>query len=284
VGSSVFHPEASRVARLTSGGRYGFAQSVFQVGGNAGQAIGPLLVALVVIPNGQAHVAWFAFAAVLGIAILSRVGVWYRDHLAERRAAGVTVSRISPFSRRQVYTAIGILVALTFSKNFYMAAFASYYNFFLMDRFAVSVQDAQIYLFIFLGAVALGTYFGGPIGDRIGRKPILWLSILGVLPLAALLPFVNLLWTNVLAVLIGIVMASAFPAIVVYAQEILPGRVGMIAGLFFGFAFGMGGIGAVAIGWFADQWGLQFAFQLCALLPAIGLLVWFLPDLDRAEA
>ncbi|MGE3738908.1 MAG: MFS transporter [Geminicoccaceae bacterium] len=284
VGSSVFHPEASRVARLASGGRYGFAQSVFQVGGNAGQAIGPLLVALVVIPNGQAHVAWFAFAAVLGIAILSRVGVWYRTHLAERRASGATVSRISPFSRRQVYMAIGVLIALTFSKNFYMAAFASYYNFFLMDRFSVPVQDAQIYLFVFLGAVALGTYFGGPIGDRIGRKPILWLSILGVLPLAALLPFVNLLWTNVLAVLIGIVMASAFPAIVVYAQEILPGRVGMIAGLFFGFAFGMGGIGAVAIGWFADQWGIQFAFQLCALLPAIGLLVWFLPDLDHAEA
>ncbi|MGD9510367.1 MAG: MFS transporter [Geminicoccaceae bacterium] len=284
VGSSVFHPEASRVARLASGGRYGFAQSVFQVGGNAGQAIGPLLVALVVIPNGQAHVAWFAFAAVLGIAILSRVGVWYRTHLAERRASGATVSRISPFSRRQVYMAIGVLIALTFSKNFYMAAFASYYNFFLMDRFSVPVQDAQIYLFVFLGAVALGTYFGGPIGDRIGRKPILWLSILGVLPLAALLPFVNLLWTNVLAVLIGIVMASAFPAIVVYAQEILPGRVGMIAGLFFGFAFGMGGIGAVAIGWFADQWGIQFAFQLCASLPGIGLLVWFLPDLDHAEA
>ena len=284
VGSSVFHPEASRVARLASGGRYGFAQSVFQVGGNAGQAIGPLLVALIVIPNGQVHAAWFALAAVLGIVILSRVGVWYRDHLAERRASGATVSRISPFPRRQVYLGIGVLIALTFSKNFYMAAFASYYNFFLMDRFAVPVQDAQIYLFVFLGAVALGTYFGGPIGDRIGRKPILWLSILGVLPLAALLPFVNLFWTNVLAVLIGIVMASAFPAIIVYAQEILPGRVGMIAGLFFGFAFGMGGIGAVAIGWVADLQGIQFAFQLCALLPAIGLLVWFLPDLDRAEA
>ena len=284
VGSSVFHPEASRVARLASGGRYGFAQSVFQVGGNAGQAIGPLLVALIVIPNGQVHAAWFALAAVLGIVILSRVGVWYRDHLAERRASGATVSRISPFPRRQVYLGIGVLIALTFSKNFYMAAFASYYNFFLMDRFAVPVQDAQIYLFVFLGAVALGTYFGGPIGDRIGRKPILWLSILGVLPLAALLPFVNLFWTNVLAVLIGIVMASAFPAIIVYAQEILPGRVGMIAGLFFGFAFGMGGIGAVAIGWVADLQGIQFAFQLCALLPAIGLLVWLLPDLDRAEA
>ena len=283
VGSSVFHPEASRVARLASGGRYGFAQSIFQVGGNAGQAIGPLLVALIVIPNSQAYVAWFALAAVLGIAILSRVGVWYRNHLAERRAAGAAVSRISPFTRREAVSAIAILIALTFSKNFYMAAFASYYNFFLIDRFAVPVQDAQIYLFVFLGAVALGTYFGGPIGDRIGRKPVLWLSILGVLPLAVLLPFANLFWTNALAVVIGILMASAFPAIVVYAQEILPGRVGMIAGLFFGFAFGMGGIGAVAIGWIADLQGIQFAFQLCALLPAIGLLVWFLPDLDRAE-
>ncbi len=284
IGSSVFHPEASRVARLASGGRYGFAQSLFQVGGNAGQAIGPLLVALVVIPNGQAYVAWFALAAVLGIAILSRVGVWYRDHLAARRASGASISRTLPFARRKVVAGIAILIALTFSKNFYMAAFASYYNFFLMDRFVVSVQTAQIFLFVFLGSVALGTYFGGPIGDRIGRKPILWLSIVGVLPLALLLPFVNLFWTNVLAVLIGIVMASAFPAIIVYAQELLPGRVGMIAGLFFGFAFGMGGIGAVAIGWLADLRGIQFAFQLCAILPAIGLLVAFLPDLDDPTA
>jgi len=284
VGSSIFHPEASRVARLASGGRYGFAQSLFQVGGNAGQAIGPLLVALVVIPNGQAYVAWFALAAVLGIAILSRVGVWYRDHLAARRASGASISRTLPFARRKVVAGIAILIALTFSKNFYMAAFASYYNFFLMDRFVVSVQTAQIFLFVFLGSVALGTYFGGPIGDRIGRKPILWLSIVGVLPLALLLPFVNLFWTNVLAVLIGIVMASAFPAIIVYAQELLPGRVGMIAGLFFGFAFGMGGIGAVAIGWLADLRGIQFAFQLCAILPAIGLLVAFLPDLDDPTA
>jgi FSR family fosmidomycin resistance protein-like MFS transporter len=283
VGSSVFHPEATRVARLASGGRNGFAQSVFQVGGNAGQAVGPLLVALVVIPNGQAHVAWFAFAAVLGIAILSRVGVWYRTHLAERRASGATVSRISPFSRRQVYTAIGVLIALTFSKNFYMAAFASYYNFFLMDRFAVPVQDAQIYLFVFLGAVALGTYFGGPIGDRIGRKPILWLSILGVLPLAALLPFVNLLWTNVLAVLIGIVMASAFPAIVVYAQELVPGRVGMISGLFYGLSFGVAAISAAALGWAADVIGIVEVYRIIAFLPAIGLLAAFLPK-AAAEA
>ena len=284
VGSSVFHPEASRVARLAAGGRYGFAQSVFQVGGNAGQAIGPLLVALVVIPNGQIHAAWFALAAVIGIAILSRVGLWYRDHLAERRASGAVVPRLSPVARNKVILAVGVLVALTFSKNFYMAAFASYYNFFLIDRFALSVQSAQIHLFVFLGAVAIGTFVGGPIGDRIGRKPVLWISILGVLPLSLALPFVNLFWTDVLAILIGLIMASAFPAIVVYAQELLPGRVGMVGGLFFGLAFGLGGIGAVLIGWLADAQGIQFAFQLSALLPAIGLLVVFLPDLDRRAA
>lgn len=283
VGSSVFHPEASRVARLASGGRFGFAQSLFQVGGNAGQAIGPLLVALVVIPNGQAHAAWFALAAVLGVGLLTRVGVWYRNHLAARRKSGHSESRALPIARSKVLLAIAILIALTFSKNFYMAAFASYYNFFLMDRFSVPIQNAQIYLFVFMGAVALGTFFGGPIGDRIGRKPILWLSIAGVLPLSLLLPFVDLLWTNLLAFAVGFIMASAFPAIVVYAQELMPGRVGMIAGLFFGLAFGMGGIGAVAIGWIADLRGIQFAFQLCALLPVLGLLVAFLPDLDQAH-
>jgi MFS transporter, FSR family, fosmidomycin resistance protein len=284
VGSSVFHPEASRVARLASGGRYGFAQSLFQVGGNSGQAIGPLLVALVVIPNGQIYAAWFALAAVVGILLLSRVGVWYRDHLAERRAAAVATPPLSPVGRNRAIGAVAVLLALTFSKNFYMAAFASYYNFFLMDRFALPVQSAQFYLFVFMGAVALGTFVGGPVGDRIGRKPILWISMLGVLPLSLALPFAGLFWTDVLAVLIGLTMASAFPAIVVYGQEFLPGRVGMIAGLFFGFAFGMGGIGAVAIGWLADLQGIQFAFQLCAALPAIGLLVVFLPDLERARA
>ena len=284
IGSSVFHPEASRVARLASGGRYGFAQSLFQVGGNTGQAIGPLLVALIVIPHGQEHAAWFALAAVVGIVILSRVGVWYRDHLAARRQSGATVSKVSPVGRNRTIAAIAILIALTFSKNFYMAAFASYYNFFLMDRFALSVQDAQLFLFLFMGAVALGTFVGGPVGDRIGRKPILWLSIVGVLPLSLALPFVDLFWTNVLAVVIGIVMASAFPAIIVYAQELMPGRVGMVAGLFFGFAFGMGGIGAVAVGWLADLRGIQFAFQVCAILPALGLLVAFLPNLDKLAA
>jgi FSR family fosmidomycin resistance protein-like MFS transporter len=284
IGSSVFHPEASRVARLAARGRYGFAQSVFQVGGNAGQAISPLLVALLVIPNGQLYIAWFALAALIGIGILSRVGLWYRDHLALRRTGGAAVTALSPVRRNRVIAAVAILLALTFSKNFYMAAFASYYTFFMIHRFAVSVGSAQLHLFVFLGAVALGTLIGGPIGDRIGRKPILWLSILGVLPLSLALPFVNLFWTDVLAVLIGLTMASAFPAIVVYAQQLLPGRVGMIGGLFFGFAFGMGGIGAALIGWLADAGGIEWAFRLCALLPAIGLLVVFLPSLDEKPA
>ena len=284
VGSSVFHPEASRVTRLASGGRYGFAQSVFQVGGNGGQAVGPLLVALVVLPNGQAHAAWFALAAVIGIVILSRVSLWYRDHLASRSQRKAPAPAVAPVSRNRAMVAVAILIALTFSKNFYMAAFASYYVFFLIERFGVSVGAAQIHLFVFLGAVALGTLVGGPLGDRIGRKPVLWLSIVGVLPLSLALPFVSLLWTDVLAVVIGLVMASAFPAIIVYAQELLPGRVGMIGGLFFGFAFGMGGIGAALIGWLADVRGIGWAFQLSALLPAIGLLVVFLPDLDRRRA
>jgi len=280
IGSSVFHPEASRVARLASGGRYGLAQSVFQVGGNAGQAISPLVVALLVIPNGQLHIAWFAFAAVIGIAILGRVGVWYRGHLAMHRTRAAAAGP-SPVGRNRAIVALAVLLALTFSKNFYAAAFSSYYTFFMIDRFALSIGSAQIHLFLFLGAIAVGTLIGGPIGDRIGRKPILWISILGVLPLSLALPFVPLFWTDVLAVLIGLTMASAFPAIVVYAQQLLPGRVGMIGGLFFGFAFGMGGIGAALVGWLADVGGVQWAFQLCALLPAIGLLVVFLPDLDE---
>jgi FSR family fosmidomycin resistance protein-like MFS transporter len=280
IGSSVFHPEGSRVARLAAGRRYGFAQSVFQVGGNAGQAISPLLVALLVIPNSQLYIAWFALAALIGIGILSRVGLWYRDRVALRRT-GDAVLALSPVGRNRVIAAVAILLALTFSKNFYTAAFTSYFTFFMIDRFAVSVGSAQIHLFLFLGAVAVGTLIGGPIGDRIGRKPILWISMLGVLPLSLALPFANLFWTDVVAVLIGLTMASAFPAIVVYAQQLLPGRVGMIGGLFFGFAFGMGGTGAVLIGWLADVWGIEWAFRLCALLPAIGFLVVFLPDLDE---
>jgi FSR family fosmidomycin resistance protein-like MFS transporter len=256
---------------------------VFQVGGNAGQAISPLVVALLVIPNGQLYIAWFALAALIGIGILSRVGRWYRDHLALRRTSSA-VAALSPVGRNRVMAAVTILLALTFCKNFYTAAFASYYTFFVMERFALSVGSAQIHLFVFLGAVAVGTLIGGPLGDRIGRKPILWISMVGVLPLSLALPYTNLFWTNVLAVLIGLTMASAFPAIIVYAQELLPGRVGMIGGLFFGFAFGMGGVGAAVIGWLADARGIEWAFQVCALLPAIGLLVVFLPNLDEQRA
>ena len=281
VGSSVFHPEASRVARLASGGRYGFAQSVFQVGGNAGQALGPLLVALIVIPNGQGHAAWFALAAVVGVVLLTNVGRWYRDHLALRQGVKAAAPHVSPYTRGRVIAAVAILLALTMSKNFYTSAFASYYAFFLIERFGLSTQAAQIHLFVFLGAVAVGTVLGGPLADRIGRKPVLWVSILGVLPLSLALPFANLFWTDALGVLIGLTLASAFPVILVYAQELLPGRVGMIGGLFFGFAFGTGGIGAVMVGWLADVWGIEFAFRLCALLPAIGLLIAFLPELDR---
>jgi FSR family fosmidomycin resistance protein-like MFS transporter len=282
VGSSIFHPEASRVARLASGGRYGFAQSLFQVGGNSGQALGPLLVAAIVVPNGQPHVAWFLGLGLLGLVLLHRVGRWYAAHLEEQRRRPVAAVRPAPpVGRRAVVVALAVLIALTFSKNIYTAFFQSYYAFYLIHRFGVGVGAAQLHLFLFLAATAAGTFFGGPLGDRIGRKPVLWLSIAGVLPLTLAMPFLGLFWTAVLAVLVGFLMASAFPAIVVYAQELLPGRVGMIAGLFFGFAFGMGGIAAAVLGWLADLSSIEAVFTGVALTPAIGLLVWFLPDLDR---
>lgn len=282
VGSSIFHPEASRVARLASGGRYGFAQSLFQVGGNSGQALGPLLVALLVVPAGQAHAAWFALLGLAGILLLARVGRWYAAHLAELRSRpGTTTRPASPVGRRAVAIALVVLIALTFSKNIYTAFFASYYAFYLIDRFGLGVGAAQIHLFLFLAATAAGTFFGGPLGDRIGRKPVLWLSIAGVLPFTLAMPFLGLFGTAVLAVLVGFLMASAFPAIVVYAQELLPGRVGTIAGLFFGFAFGMGGIAAAVLGRLADLTSIETVFGLVAVTPAVGLAVWFLPDLDR---
>lgn len=283
-GSAVFHPEASRVARLASGGRYGMAQSVFQVGGNTGQAVGPLLVALIVVPFGQGHAAWFALAALLGILLLGRVGVWYRGHLAELRRMPTRTPPPPPLSRARTRLAIAVLLALTFSKNFYMSAFASYYPFFLIERFGLSIQAAQVQLFLFLGAAALGTFLGGPVGDRVGGRAIMWASILGVLPLTLALPFAALWLTGVLAFLIGLLMAAAFPAIVVHAQELLPGRVGMIAGLFFGFAFGMGGIGAAVVGWLADVTDVAFAFRLCGLLPALGLAMLWLPRTERPHA
>jgi FSR family fosmidomycin resistance protein-like MFS transporter len=282
-GSSVFHPESSRVARMASGGRHGLAQSVFQVGGNVGSAVGPLLAAFIVLPRGQSSVAWFSCAALLGMFVLFNVGHWYKLHglaLLKPRGAGSGAAAVAP-PRKQVMVAIGLLLALIFSKYFYLASLTSYYTFYLIHRFDVTVQNAQLLLFIFLAAVALGTIVGGPLGDRFGRKYVIWASILGVLPFTLILPHANLLWTAVLTVPIGMILASAFPAIVVYAQELMPGRTGTVAGLFFGFAFGMGGIGAAVLGKLADAYGITVVYQLCAFLPLIGLLAAFLPNVEH---
>ena len=280
-GSSVFHPESSRIARLASGGRHGFAQSVFQVGGNAGSATGPLLAAFIVLPFGQRSIAWFSLVALLGIVLLTRVGGWYRRHMLERPQHAAAHVAEHGLPRGQVVGAIAVLLALIFSKYFYLASLVSYYTFYLIEHFGVSVQSAQLHLFLFLGAIALGTLVGGPVGDRIGRKYVIWASILGVLPFTLLLPHANLFWTSVLTVVIGLILSSAFSAILVYAQELLPGKVGMIAGLFFGFAFGMGGIAAAVLGQIADANGIEFVYRICAYLPAIGLLTVFLPDLHE---
>jgi FSR family fosmidomycin resistance protein-like MFS transporter len=282
-GSSVFHPESSRVARMASGGRHGLAQSVFQVGGNFGTAIGPLLAAFIVLPHGQSSVLWFSCAALLGIFVLVNVGHWYKLHgmaLLKPRASAAG-AHAAP-TQKQVMVAISVLLALIFSKYFYLASLTSYYTFYLISRFHVSVQASQVYLFVFLGSVALGTILGGPVGDRIGRKYVIWGSIVGVLPFTLLLPHANLLWTAVLTVPIGVILASAFPAIIVYAQELLPGRTGTVAGLFFGFAFGMGGIGAAVLGKVADSFGINLVYEICAFLPVIGLLAGFLPDVDSS--
>ncbi len=285
-GSSVFHPESSRVARMASGGQHGLAQSVFQVGGNLGSSLGPLLAAFVVLPHGQRSVAWFSCAALVGILVLIQVGHWYKDHgiarLAPRGGRG-DAERLAAASRR-VAGAIAVLLVLIFSKYFYLASLTSYYTFYLINHFGVSVEASQLYLFVFLGAVALGTIIGGPLGDRFGRKYIIWLSIVGVLPFTLVLPHVNLLWTAVLTVPIGLILASAFPAIIVYAQELLPGKTGTISGLFFGFAFGMGGIGAAVLGQLADHTSIEFVYQVCAFLPALGLLAGLLPNVERAQA
>lgn len=278
-GSSVFHPESSRVARMASGGQHGLAQSVFQVGGNAGTAIGPLLAAFVVLRYGQGSVAWFSLAALLGIFLLVQVGHWYKLHGLHRMKshAARREGHAGP-SRRHVALAMAVLLALVFSKFIYMASMTSYYTFYLINQFDVSLQSAQLHLFVFLAAVAIGTLAGGPIGDRIGRKTVIWASILGVLPFTLLLPHANLFWTGILSVPIGMILASAFPAIIVYAQELVPARVGAVAGTFFGFAFGLGGIGAAALGALADMTTITFVFGVCAFLPAIGILAAFLPD------
>lgn len=277
IGSAIFHPESSRVARLASGGRYGFAQSVFQVGGNVGTAIGPLLAAFIIVPRGQGSVAWFCIAAIIGIIVLARVASWYKAHMAANAGKKRAV-HVHSLPRNTVIVALVILALLTFSKNIYMASIGSYYTFFVIERFGVTVQQSQLMLFVFLGASALGTVVGGPIGDRFGSKVVIWFSILGVLPFTLAMPFANLPLTILLSAIVGFIMASSFPAIIVMAQELVPGRVGMIAGVFFGFAFGMGGIAAAVLGLVADARGITFVYAVCAFLPALGLLTVFLPS------
>ncbi|MXQ10287.1 MFS transporter [Microvirga makkahensis] len=284
MGSSVFHPESSRVARMASGGRHGLAQSVFQVGGNAGSALGPLLAAFIVVPFGQASIAWFSGVALIAMMILFNVGCWYRARLADLKAKPRAAATASILSRKRIAVSIAILMLLVFSKNFYTASISSYFTFYLISKFQLSVQEAQIHLFVFLGAVAAGTVIGGPVGDRIGRRYVIWISILGVLPFTLLLPYVSLFWTTVLSVVIGLVLASAFSAILVYATELVPGRVGMIAGLFFGLSFGMGGLGAAVLGELADLTSVETVYKVVSFLPAIGLLTYFLPKIEKARA
>lgn len=279
-GSAIFHPEASRLARLASGGRHGFAQAVFQVGGNLGSALGPLCIAAVVMPRGQRHLLWFALLALAAIALLARLGAWYRNHLAElQRRPKSSAPAPNPLSRRRIAFALGVLGVLILSKYFYLASMTSYYTFYLIQRFGVSVQQAQVYLFVFLFAIAAGTFIGGPVGDRIGRRYVIWGSILGVAPFTWLLPHAGLFGTVLLTVIIGVVLASAFSAILVYAQELVPGRVGLIAGLFFGLAFGMAGIGSALLGKLADHTSIEYVFRVCSYLPLLGLFTVFLPDL-----
>ena len=284
LGSSVFHPESSRIARLASGGRLGFAQSVFQVGGNIGSAIGPLLAAAIVVPHGQRSVAWFSIVALIAMVVLWNVGAWYkRNHLgAAPRVKARPVVR-NDLSRGRVVGALTVLVALVFSKFFYLASMTSYYTFYVITKFGVGVQTAQLLLFVFLFSVAAGTLIGGPIGDRIGRKYVIWVSILGILPLTLILPHVGLVATVLLTIPIGIGLASAFPAIVVFAQELVPGKTGMVSGIFFGLAFGVAGIGAAALGELADATSIEFVYQVCAFLPATGLLTIFLPNIERPK-
>jgi len=284
-GSSVFHPESSRIARLASGGRHGLAQSIFQVGGNMGSAMGPLLAAWIIIPHGQISVAWFALAALLAIAVLWNVGTWYKRHHLDQpvHRNRRTLTR-NPLAARRTAWSIAILLALIFSKYFYLASITSYYNFYLIEKFHLPVASAQMYLFVFLLAVALGTLLGGAVGDRVGRKRVIWFSILGVAPFTIALPHVDLFWTGILSFIIGLILASAFSAILVFAQELIPGKVGAISGMFFGFAFGMGGIGAAVLGGLADRHGIEFVYQVCAYLPLLGMIAAFLPNIEKSGA
>jgi MFS transporter, FSR family, fosmidomycin resistance protein len=283
IGSSVFHPESSRVARMAAGERYGFAQSMFQVGGNVGSAIGPLAAALVVVRWGQSSVSFFALLSLVSAAILWNVGVWYKHHGLARlhKDASHRAAHALPLPPGVLSRSLAVLLALIFSKHVYLAAITSYFTFYLIHRFGLSVQSAQMHLFVFLAAAALGTFIGGPIGDRVGRKAVIWFSVLAPLPFTLLLPYASLYWTGPLTVMIGLILASAFPAIVVYAQELVPGKVGMIAGLFYGLAFGIGGLGAALLGVLADHTSVEYVYRVCSYLPLIGVLAWLLPDIRR---
>jgi FSR family fosmidomycin resistance protein-like MFS transporter len=282
-GSAIFHPESSRIARLASGGRHGLAQSIFQVGGNAGSAMGPLLAAWIILPQGQHSLAWFAIAAVVAIIVLARVGGWYKRRHIDRPKPAPTSAAIAPVSPARVRWSIAVLVLLIFSKYFYVASITSYFSFYLIDRFHVSVRSAQMHLFVFLLAMALGTLLGGPLGDRIGRKQVIWVSILGIAPFTLILPYVDLMWVGILTFIIGLILSSAFSAIVVFAQELMPGNVGAVSGLFFGFAFGIGGIGAAVLGGLADRHGIEFVYRICAYLPLLGMVAAFLPNIEHND-
>jgi MFS transporter, FSR family, fosmidomycin resistance protein len=282
-GSAIFHPESSRIARLASGGRHGLAQSIFQVGGNAGSAMGPLLAAWIILPHGQPSLAWFAIAAVIAILVLARVGGWYKRRHIDRPKATQVSAAIAPVSPARVRWSIAVLVLLIFSKYFYVASITSYFSFYLIEKFHISVRSAQIYLAVFLLAMALGTLFGGSLGDRIGRKRVIWVSILGIAPFTLILPYVDLMWVGILTFIIGLILSSAFSAIVVFAQELMPGNVGAVSGLFFGFAFGIGGIGAAVLGGLADQHGIEFVYRICAFLPLLGMVAAFLPNIEHHD-
>lgn len=283
IGSSIFHPEASRISFLASGGKRGLAQSIFQLGGNAGTAIGPLLVALIVVPNTQYYIIWFVVVAFIALMVLSRIAFWYQSHLS-LKANKKTVIDLPNLSQTKIIASVVILMILIFSKFFYMASMSSYFTFYLMDKFHLSVQDAQFHLVLFLASCAVGTLIGGPLGDKFGRKYVIWFSVLGAAPFTLLLPYVDLFWTGILSVIIGTIISSAFPAILVFSQELLPKKLGMVSGLFYGFAFGMGGLGSALLGNLADHTSIDYVYHLCAYLPLIGIIAFFLPNLKKKKA
>ncbi len=280
IGSSIFHPEASRISFLASGGKRGLAQSIFQLGGNAGTAIGPLLVALIVVPNSQFYIIWFAIVALIGLLVLSQIAIWYQSHLSLRSTKKAVID-LPNLSQKTIVISVSILMILIFSKFFYMASMSSYFTFYLIEKFGLSVQDAQFYLVLFLASCAVGTLIGGPLGDKFGRKYVIWFSVLGAAPFTLLLPYMDLFWTGVLSVIIGMIISSAFPAILVYAQELLPKKLGMVSGLFYGFAFGMGGLGSALLGNLADHTSITYVYHICAFLPLIGIIAFFLPNLKK---